>query len=168
MRQRFFGVLVGGVLVLGLAACIQAPTLTARSAQLQRLNLQGLTVLVDLDLNNPNDVDLPIQKVVWDLTLAQRPFSNGQVPLSAALTAGQTTQVQVPIAIAHTQGLATVSDIIRGRNIPYLFRGQVYFNTPVGVLDTPFTIQGEWDNPLTSLEPQPVRRAQAQVDIPRI
>ena len=153
-------------LTLSLTACVQSPTITARSAQLQQLTFDGMRVMVNLDLNNPNDVALPLEKVNWNLTLSERPFSNGVVALTETLPALKTSAIQVPLQINYQDSISTALDIIRGRNIPYTLSGRLHFTTPAGVIDTPFAIRGQWDNPMVSMRSGEALTVRAEVAAP--
>lgn len=83
---------VGGAAVLGgcsmmKTANLEAPEVRVRNVQLGRLDLSGLELIVDLRLRNPNDMELPVTGVEYNLTLQGVKVADGRQAKSVTLPA---------------------------------------------------------------------------------
>ncbi len=148
--SRFACVCVS-LFVLGLSACaVTPPKVTAKKARLTNISLSSMRVLVDLDVNNPNEFSLPVEQFIWGLKISNKQLANGTVGLDKALAANSTTALDVPLRIGLQSAISTISTVLRKKQIPYNVAGNVKVKSPLGVLSVPYNVGGKWANPLLS------------------
>ncbi len=134
-------------LALTLVSCAY-PQLTLRGARLNRVELNGLTVDMYLDVNNPNQFALPLQQVDWTLQLFGLQVGAGTSRLNRTLPAQQTTRVRMPITVKFQQSYTVAQRVARSRSIPWTINGTATFQAPTGPIAMDFGDQGRWNNPM--------------------
>lgn len=159
---------LGALALLGLCACaVQRPTVTPRKAALESLSLSALHMVVDLEVDNPNEFSLPLERMSWRLDLANSELADGAVKLDREISAKAQQRVEVPVRVTWQKAWNTAADVIRRRTIPFQVQGDLDFKTPLGALAVPYTVQGSWDNPLAGGTGQS-SEVLVQVQVPRL
>lgn len=126
----------------------QTPEVNLKSALLKGLSTSRLDIGLNLDVFNPNQYEIPLQKVDWDLDLFNSPFNNGAVALTRNIPAAQKVGVEVPLGIAFNAVSVGVQNILTKRSIPWGLDGGVEFRTPAGPVRVGYGSTGQWANPL--------------------
>lgn len=132
---------------VALAGCAY-PQVSLRDARLNRLALNGLTVDVFLDVENPNQFALPLEQVDWSLRLFDTHVGAGTSRMDKTLPAQQTTRVRMPITVQFRQTASVARRIVDSRSIPWSLDGTATFRAPTGPIALDFDDGGRWNNPL--------------------
>jgi len=139
-------VLVGfAFLALTLWACSkpEPPTITPESATVSAVSPKGMTVRVVLDVYNPNDIALSVQKVTANITLGKTvEMGPVGVPSGVRLPAGEHVKVTVNVP-ASWQDAAEVAALAAGSpTIPLELKGKAEIGGKRIHIEVPFAIQG--------------------------
>jgi LEA14-like dessication related protein len=120
--------------LFGLSACatlppgVQAPRVSLADVSLRSLGLLEQRFELDLDLVNPNDFDLKIEGLDFELEVNGRPFANGISRVTTLLPAGATTPIRVDAITRSkdwlTQMKALSPDVLKA-GVPYRVHGRV-------------------------------------------
>ena len=135
-------------LALALAGCagleklaesaLQKPKLTFRSASVTSLDLQGATVSLTWDLENPNPFGLDLAKIAWTFDAEERRVASGDVPGGVQLRANGTSPVTFPVHVRFQDVPGIVSLLGSGKDeVRYKVAATIGLRTPVGELDLP-------------------------------
>lgn len=121
------------VLVLGLAACsglprnAVAPKLSVADVRLGQFDLFEQRFDVGLKVENPNDFELTIEALEFELDVNGRPFARGVSHEATRLAAAATTVVRVD-AVTQSNDLIRQIKALPGMlmdGVPYRIRGRV-------------------------------------------
>jgi LEA14-like dessication related protein len=152
MIERAF-VWVSGVLVVALVLPLLLVSCVAPQAELQRVDLNRLTwqqldVGLLLNLRNPNEFDLPLDQIDWNLGLFDRSMAQGIARPEARIPAQGKELVQVPISVALAQLTGVAESLLHSDRIPWDVGGRCHFATVAGPITVDFSRSGHWNNPL--------------------
>ncbi len=120
------------------ASAIQKPKITFRSASLTSLDLEGATVSLTWDLENPNAFGLDLAKVAWTFDAEGKRGASGDVPGGLQLRASATSPVTFPVHVRFQDVPGIVSLLGSGKDeVRYAVAATIGLRTPVGELDLP-------------------------------
>jgi LEA14-like dessication related protein len=134
-------------LLAGCAAPLQKPEVSVAGVELVGIGLVEQRLLLKLNVSNPNDVDLPIKSLRFDLDLDGQPFAKGvsEQPLTIARHAESQLDVKVVSRLGDV--LKQLKAARKNGKLGYRVYGQVELE---GSGRVPFDRSG--DVPLASLE----------------
>lgn len=148
-------VLVAALIVVGLSACgggvFRQPAVSLESVRLGGLGLSGGTLLVDLEVINPNRFALNAERLRYALALRQPgetsdttwiEFAEGTHDHSFSVAAGDTVVVQIPIEFTYSGLGSAANSLLRSGTFTYRATGIVDLRTPLGSYDVPFRKRG--------------------------
>jgi len=153
--QRLLVLLVA----LGLAACsglpwnAVAPRVSVAEVGIKRLGLLEQRFDVGLRISNPNDFDLTIEALEFELEVNGRPFANGLTRTSTRVPASSSEILRVD-AFMQSENLArqlkTLAPDSLKVGVPYRIKGRIKMDKPSGWL--PFDHNGVYggDNKKTN------------------
>lgn len=143
------------ILLAALAACggsvFRQPQVTLNNVRLGGLGLSGGTLLVNLEVVNPNRFALNANQLRYELSLsdpAEAPdttwvdFAEGVYDQPFSVAAGDTATVQIPIEFTYSGIGSAANSLLRRGTFTYRARGTVDLRTPLGGYDVPFSKRG--------------------------
>jgi LEA14-like dessication related protein len=156
-RRWSLGVLVTSL--LGLSAyqlgCSVIPPMNLKSPELafsdlsiSEFNFEKVKFVVTVAAQNPNDVDIPLSNMKFDLNLLESPIGTGKALKDINLPKNGTTQVPIEFNIGTNQLIGLLKQVsLRdlGR-LPYSLKGSANWN------NGPFTIPFERKGDLSMLK----------------
>ncbi|HUE96373.1 MAG TPA: LEA type 2 family protein, partial [Longimicrobiaceae bacterium] len=123
------------------------PQVILHNVELAGLGLRGGTLLVNLEVSNPNRFALNANQLQYQLAIANTESSQDTVWLDLAsgtyaepfsVGPGRTEQVQVPVEFSYTDLGGAASSVLRAGTFNYRATGTVDVRTPVGTYEVPF------------------------------
>lgn len=133
------------------SSVFQQPEVTLENVQIGGLGLSGGTLLVEVEVVNPNRFALTANQLSYDLEL-RRPgesgdtiwidFASGVFDESFTVAAGDTGRVQIPVEFSYAAIGSAANSLLRSGTFAYRARGTVDVRTPIGNRGVPFTRQG--------------------------
>ena len=130
MLQRLFALL----LALGVVACSSlpfgalAPKMSVADVEVKRLGLFEQHFDVGLRLSNPNDFDLAIEAVEFELEVNGRPFAKGEGHTATLIPALSSTVLRVDAMMQSQyliQQIKTLPPQTLKDGVPYRIKGRV-------------------------------------------
>ena len=117
----------------------RAPTITPEKASITSLGPDGIGMLLQLGLDNPNSFELAgralTAKVVLDGT---RDLGTVTVPNGIKLPAGKRTDLSVPMTLPWKDVTALIALAGQGRDVPYVVDGTITVGGDTFHTDVPF------------------------------
>jgi LEA14-like dessication related protein len=151
MRWSWFRAGVSAALVLTVAACgssvFQQPIVTLESVQLAGLGLRGGTLMVNVDIENPNRFALSANQIRYQLAIADTDSARDTVWMDLAsgtyaeqlsVGGGETAHVAVPVEFTYSGLGSAAASLLRAGTFNYRATGAVDVRTPVGAFEVPF------------------------------
>jgi LEA14-like dessication related protein len=143
------------VLTAVLSACgsgvYRQPQITLENVQVGGLGLRGGTLLVNLEITNPNRFALSANHLQYQLSLRDPqvpndttwiPFAIGTYEQPFTVAARATEQVQIPVEFTYAGLGGAASSLLRSGTFTYRATGTVDVRTPLGGYEVPFQRRG--------------------------
>jgi LEA14-like dessication related protein len=151
MRSSVVRPLLAAILLVVLTACgsrvFRQPEVTLESVQLAGLGLRGGTLLVNVEVMNPNRFALNANQLRYQLAIAdtENPRDTTWLDLASGIYseqfsvgAGQTASVQVPVEFTYAGLGGAAGSLLRAGTFNYRATGVVDVRTPLGTHEVPF------------------------------
>lgn len=145
------GASVLALVLLGLGGCAllrslgsgERPGARLSAIRLDRLELTGASLVFDVEIRNPYEVDLPLLDLEYALSSEQRRFLAGRAEVTGAVPARGSRVIALPARVVFADLLAVLSGVRPGAVIPYLAFVEVSVDAPViGRLELPVRREG--------------------------
>lgn len=119
-------------------SAFREPKLTYRSASVQALDLEGATIGLLFDLENPNSVGVELARASWAVDVGGTRIGAGDMPGGLKIPASGTAPVTLPVRVRFADVPGIVSLLGSGKDVlPYKVSGSIGVKTPLGVVDLP-------------------------------
>ncbi len=103
-------------------------------------SLTGATIMVVLEVSNPNKVDLKVDEVNYEIFLDQKFFSKAKTAKAVLVPAGGTEKVELPLPIEYSQFVRGAKKLLFGEKLEYRIKG----NAKVSLFSIPFEQTGSF------------------------
>ncbi|MEX2581789.1 MAG: LEA type 2 family protein [Gemmatimonadota bacterium] len=150
MRWTSVSSLVLVALILTLSACGRAftePEVRLEGVQLAGLGLRGGTLMVNVEITNPNRFALNADQLHYQLAIADSEvagdtawvdLASGTYEEPFSVGGGETGRVQVPVEFTYAGLGGAAASILRAGTFNYRAAGTVDVRTPLGTRAVPF------------------------------
>lgn len=114
------------------------PHLTFRSATVESLDLEGATIGVKFDLENPNGFGLDVARVGWGVEVEGTRIATGDMPGGLAIPASGVAPLTLPVRVRYRDVPGIIGLLTSRRDsIAYKVAGTIGVRTPIGIVDLP-------------------------------
>ena len=151
MKRGALGVALA-LLVSGCGGSIfKQPEITLESVQIGGLGLSGGTLVVDLQVVNPNRFSLSSNRLSYDLALRDEgaaadtswvDFASGEYEQPFTVAGGETAHVQIPVSFSYSGLGSAAGSMLRRGTFTYRASGTADVRTPLGTHQVPFRKTG--------------------------
>jgi LEA14-like dessication related protein len=127
------------------------PQVILQNVQIGGLGLSGGTLLVNLEVINPNRFALNAEQLSYELALRDPAeagdttwvdFAQGMYDQTFSVAARDTATVQIPVEFSYAGLGSAANSLLRNGTFSYLARGTVDVKTPLGSYGVPFRKRG--------------------------
>lgn len=146
---------VAAVFAVILGACASSvfhqPQVTLQSVQVAGLGLRGGTLLVNVEVINPNRFSLSADELTYQLSVSDPAaesdttwidFATGTYAEGFSVGARDTAVVQIPVEFSYSALGAASSSLMEAGTFTYRASGTVDVRTPLGGREVPFSKRG--------------------------
>jgi LEA14-like dessication related protein len=136
--------LVATALVL-MAGCssipktIEKPEVALQGIDIQKASLTDATVLLKLEVRNPNPFALEVDRMKYGLELNGKSFAQGTMKDGVEIAADGDGEIVVPVRMKYWDLFSQFKDVVKGKVSNYVINGTL----TSGDRDFPFTKKGE-------------------------
>lgn len=131
------------LLVSCLSLVIQNPSFVLREITLKPLSLTEMTLMIGLDVKNPNCFDLTFKSFEYTVYLNNEQIGTGHLEREMLIPSSSTTRVMAPIsAELKNWGGSVIKAILTGDKLLYKIEGQIDIKTALGGIKLPFSQEG--------------------------
>jgi LEA14-like dessication related protein len=126
---------------------ITRPEVRVVSAAPTEVDFEGLTVAVDLRIQNPNAIGLRARGFSWQVDVEEGRVAKGDAPGGLTLPANgaATSRVTARVRFADLANLARLAE--SRESLGFRVAGSVAVETPIGAIDVPWSWSGEMPVP---------------------
>lgn len=144
-----------------LAASVQTPTLTFKSATLADVSLGSATVNLNYRLDNPNPFGLSLASVQYAFFVEGHQVVAGQPPNGLTIPASGSADVVLPANVKFADVAPVIETFLTKETAAYTAKGSIGVETPIGIVTLPVEQSGTFPVPkLPTVVLQPPRLAQ--------
>ncbi|MFK7815507.1 MAG: LEA type 2 family protein [Gammaproteobacteria bacterium] len=141
MKIRLISIVMAGFALLVLQACgsldkrlnpIQ-PNVFIDAIEIEDATLSGLTALLTLNVENPNNFALNARGLDYTMSLAGTDILSGENISNMSVPALGSGKIEVPVRISYVSILETIPKVLETGVASYNFRGSIHtrlFNIP--------------------------------------
>ena len=121
-------------------SAVKEPKLTFRSASIEALDMEGVTVAFTFDLENPNGFGVDLARLGWTIDVEGTRIASGDVPGGLRIRANGASPIVFPVRVRYQDVPGIVSLLGSGKDVmQYRLAGTLGIRTPIGVLDLPLS-----------------------------
>jgi len=129
---------------LNTLAQMESPKVDVTGVKLKGTTLAGADVLVQFRVDNPNDVNLMLDGIVYHLRLNGQPLLDGHFDQQIQIAASGPTQVELPVTIRFDDLYKVIGTLQKQKNPEYSLDADLRFAVPVlGEVTVPVTQTGK-------------------------
>lgn len=136
--------LLPAALMFTLAGCssIQRPTLTVESVTMNGLSAEGVELLVDIKVTNPNDFAAEAAGILYTLEMNGVEVLDGRQDNPVSVPAGGSAEVSVPVTLRWGGGAGALQSILDGGEQSWKLHGRVTVRSGLMQKTFPFSETG--------------------------
>ena len=151
--KRIGGLAIVAALLAGCAAPLQKPEVSLVGVDLIGIGLVEQRLLLKLKIRNPNDVDLPIKALTFDIDLDGQPFAKGASEQPVTIARHAEAQLDVKVVSRLGDVLKPLRAARKNGKLGYRVHGNVELSAAEGSEgSTSVAFDRSGDVPLASLE----------------
>jgi len=129
------------------AANVQEPDVRFSNMSIQTIDFDGVTLLFDFDVTNPNRLDVSAESYNYEFFINGQSFINGTQEERLEIGSQSTSTVQVPVSMTFSNLYESFRSVLQQDSISYRMDTAVSFSLPViGSRTVP--VQAEGDLPI--------------------
>ncbi len=155
---RWFTLLFFLLALLCLQACTQTaaileadrkPTAMVRTLKVRSLSSQSINLIIDVQVDNPFSVPLPVEHARYALKSSDQTLFEGDSEVDLAIPPGRSRLVPIKLALPVEQVLASLPAASAGSVVPYVASLSITVRTPSDPVD--ITLQQAGNLPIPAL-----------------
>lgn len=144
--RNYFKIFLMLVLSFILTSCLnwimEVPSFTIRGVTLRPVSFTGMSLLLDIDVRNPNFFDLKFKSFEYTVYLKNEPIGNGSLENELLIPSSSTTRIKVPLTASFKDLSGSLKTILTEEDLPYKIAGKVTVNTVFGSRRFDFSNEG--------------------------
>jgi LEA14-like dessication related protein len=126
------------VLALLAASCaslqrlmLKEPTVAYSKVQVKGIDFDGIDLLVDFNVTNPNRLDLQTTTYDWTMSIGGREFASGRSSTPVSVPGKTSALVQIPVSLGFKDLFAAFGELLTNDSIPYIVKLNAALDVPV-------------------------------------
>ncbi|MCC5908575.1 MAG: LEA type 2 family protein [Balneolaceae bacterium] len=140
------------VLFLFLTSCalirdyadVQRPSVNFSKMSIQNISFDGVTLLFDFDVNNPNRFGVSADQYSYEFFINDNSFLSGTQQENIRISRESSSVVQVPVSLNFSDVFSTFTSLVRRDSLSYKIATEVQFDIPgLGRQRVPVSTAGE-------------------------
>lgn len=149
MKKIAASLLITTVFITGCSALrdfanIQQPTVDFNRVTVQSFSFNGVNLLFDFEVNNPNQVGIDAEEYSYEFFINDNSFISGRQVENLRISRGSTSYVQIPVSLTFSEVFNTFTSLARQDSLSYRIASEVQFDIPgLGRRMVPVSAAGE-------------------------
>lgn len=142
-KKYLAGLLALSILLVScLGWVMEKPSLVLREVTLRPHSFTEISLLLGLDVQNPNRFDLTLKSFEYTVYLNNQEIGNGRLETELLIPSSSVTRIQVPVLATFKDWSGSLQAIIARDGLPYKIEGRADIKTVFGCLNYPFSKEG--------------------------
>lgn len=112
-------------------ADIKEPQVQFSNMSIERISFDGVTMLFDFDVTNPNRLDVSAEGYNYEFFINDRSFIQGVQDQPITVNRESTSSIQVPVSMNFRELYETFGSVVRQDSISYQLDTEVSFKMPI-------------------------------------
>jgi LEA14-like dessication related protein len=135
---------ISGCAILRDYADVQRPSVTFSDMSIQSISFDGVTLLFDFDVKNPNRFGILADQYSYEFFINDNSFISGTQRENIRISRESTSVVQVPVSLNFSEMFNTFSSLVQRDSFSYNISTEVQFDVPgLGRQRVPVSTAGE-------------------------
>jgi LEA14-like dessication related protein len=109
---------------------LKEPTAQVTGARIEAISFSEIGMVFDLEVSNPNEIEVSLAGFDYDLQLNERPFLDGSNEEGFTLSSGGSTTVELPVTLAYRELFELLTSVPEDRETPYTLEVGFSFDVP--------------------------------------
>ncbi|KAK8965114.1 hypothetical protein KSP40_PGU022522 [Platanthera guangdongensis] len=118
------------------------PDVDVERIHFEKFSFEETIATLHLKLENKNDFNLALNKLEFEIWLADVSIGNAELKESTKIDKNGITKMQIPISFRPKDFGSALWDMIRGRGTGYSLKGSIDVDTPFGSMKLPVSKEG--------------------------
>lgn len=123
-------ILTSGCAALRDFANVQQPTVDFTRVSVQSINFDGVSLLFDFDVNNPNQVGIDAKEYSYEFFINDNSFVTGRQVENLRINRMSSSVVQVPVTLNFSEMMNTFGSLAGRDSLSYQIASEVQFEIP--------------------------------------
>ena len=124
---------------------VSKPTVSFDNVSINDISFDGLTLLFDFKVNNPNAIGIILSGFDYDLKINKSSFLAGNQDKGLSIKSKGSSVIQIPVSVTFKELIATYQSLKSKDSTDYSLAGSVLFNLPVlGNIKVPLCNSGHF------------------------
>ncbi|MDR0472941.1 MAG: LEA type 2 family protein [Treponema sp.] len=133
-----------------LPSVVLEPKLSIKTVELAGISFKGVDMIFHVDVENPNNIDLPFPKIDWEFFINSVSFAQGSLSKGVTIKKRKTVTVPVALSLSYEALYKSFSSLIENKEASYEFKAGVTFPHP-SFQDTTYNLEYSGNIPLVQL-----------------
>ncbi len=130
------------ILISCLSWIMEEPSFAIRGVTLRPISFTGISLLLDLDVRNPNSFDLKLESFEYTVYLKNEVIGNGSLENELLIPSSSTTRIKVPLIARFKDLSGSLKTILTEEDLPYKIAGRATVKTVLGSRQFSFSNEG--------------------------
>lgn len=131
-----------GLLVSCLSWIMEEPSFAIRGVAIRPVSFTGMSLLLDLDVRNPNSFDLKFKSFEYTVYLKNEAIGTGSLENELLIPSSSTTRIKVPLTARFKDLSGSLKAVLTGEDLPYKIAGKATVTTVLGSRQFSFSNEG--------------------------
>ena len=101
---------------------LKEPTITYSKVHVKGIDFNGIDLLVDFDVTNPNKLDLQTTSYDWTMSIGGKEFVSGRSAAPLTVEGNRTALVQLPVSLGFKELFAAFGELLTNDSVPYVVK----------------------------------------------
>ena len=125
-------------------ADVRAPSVDFSKMSIQSISFDGVTLLFDFDVTNPNQFGVTADEYSYEFFINENSFLSGTQRENLRISRESTSLIQVPVSLNFSEVFNTFNSLVRRDSLSYELSTIVQFDVPgLGMRQVPISSAGE-------------------------
>ncbi len=123
-------IFIAGCSTLKDFANIQQPTVDFNRVSVQSFSFNGVNLLFDFEVNNPNQVGVDAEEYSYEFFINDNSFISGRQEENLRIERGSSSFVQIPVSLNFSDIYNTITDLAGRDSLSYRIASEIQFDIP--------------------------------------